>query len=137
MCKADHVGQWVSCEKYVNNLLVVTSVLFTGNQFAKYFSQCDSINLANISETTYNDYQACNLFPTVQHWWDETTKIMHKNFKDEPVVVAGDGQMDSPGYCVKYCVYTMMHELLNYILNMDVTDVSEADRNSACMESWL
>ena len=57
-----HVGQWASCEKvngiYISGLLVAASVLFTGNQFEKYYLQCDIINLANISETTYNDCQA-------------------------------------------------------------------------------
>ena len=59
---------------------------------------------------------------------------MHKNLKDEPVIVAGDVQMDSPGHCAKYCVYTMRHERFKYILNMDVVDVREADGKSACME---
>ena len=42
--------------EYSNNLLTADSILLTGNQFAKFSLQCDSINLAHISETSFNDH---------------------------------------------------------------------------------
>ena len=137
-CKNGHVGDWSSCDKirgiYSNNLLVASSVLMTGNQFAKHSFQCDSINLATISETTFNDYQDLYLHPAINCWWEAMKAKVYSSIGYEPVVVAGDGQMDSPGHCAKYCAYTLMHEQYKYILNMDLVDVREAEGKSACME---
>ena len=41
----------------------------------------------------------------------------------KPVVVAGDGQMDSPGFCAKNCTYALMHADLDYILHVEMVDV--------------
>jgi hypothetical protein len=40
---------------------------------------------------------------------------MFSTLEEQSAVVAGDGQMDSPGFCAKNCVYTLMHEDLNYV----------------------
>ncbi|CAB4019259.1 Hypothetical predicted protein [Paramuricea clavata] len=49
-------------------------------------------------------------------------------------VVAGDRQMDSPGFSAKNCVYTLMHEELDYVLHVEVVDVCHAQLKSVVME---
>ena len=51
----------------------------------------------------------------------------------KPVVVAGDGQMDSPGFSAKNCMYTLMHADLDYVLHMEL-DVRHSQLKSSVME---
>ena len=134
-CPKGHFSQWSSCDKingiYANNLLTAGSILLTGNQFAKFSLQCDSINLAHISETSFNDYQDKYLFPVVECCWKEMKDIIHESLRGDAVVAAGDGQMDSPGHSAKYCIYTIMDEDSHHILDQDVVDVRETNGKSS------
>ena len=42
--------------------------------------------------------------------------------------------MDSPGFSVKYCAYTMMEHYLNVIVDLEVIDKGEAGGSSTLME---
>ena len=53
---------------------------------------------------------------------------------NQPVVLAGDGQMDSPGFSAKNCVYTLMHAELDYVLHVELVDVWHSQLKSAVME---
>ena len=53
---------------------------------------------------------------------------------NQPVVLAGDGQMDSPGFSAKNCVYTLMHAELDYVLHVELVDVRHSQLKSAVME---
>ena len=55
-------------------------------------------------------------------------------FKNESLVLSGDGRMDSPGLSAKYCLYVMMHTFLNVILDVEVVDKREASGTSTLME---
>ena len=59
---------------------------------------------------------------------------MFSTLGDQSVVVAGDGQMDSPGFFAKNCGYTLMHEELNYVLHIELVDVRRSQLKSAVME---
>ncbi len=52
--------------------------------------------------------------------------VIHESLRGDAVVAAGDGQMDSPGHSLKYCIYTIMDE--------DVVDVQQAKGKSSVME---
>ena len=52
----------------------------------------------------------------------------------KPVVVAGDGQMDSPGFSAKNCTYILMHADLDYVLHVDLIDVCHSQLKSSVME---
>ena len=58
---------------------------------------------------------------------------MFNIFGDQPVVVPADGQMDSPGFSAKYCTYSLMHATLDYILHVEIVDVSHAQLKSSAM----
>ena len=55
-------------------------------------------------------------------------------FKNESLVLSGDGRTDSPGSSAKYCLYVMMHIFLNVILDVEVVDKREASGTSTLME---
>ena len=113
---ADHVGEWQSSKRvgslYVNNIQTAAALLFTGNNFTKLslFSKC--LSLVFFSPQGFYQCQRKYLVPSVHLWWND----MH-------VVVAGNGQMDSPGFSAKNCTYTLMHADLNYVLHVEFVDV--------------
>ena len=56
------------------------------------------------------------------------------NLKDDYVVLAGDGQMDSPGHSAKHCVYSVMDATNYYILHAENIDVRTTQHKSTVME---
>jgi len=49
-------------------------------------------------------------------------------------LVSGDGRMDSPGFCAKFCTYTVVDvETLN-IVDMQIIDKRSTDLKSTNME---
>ena len=59
---------------------------------------------------------------------------MYDSLGDEVVSVSGDGQMDSPGFSAKTCVYPLMHSSLEYMIHVEVVDVRHAQMKSTVME---
>ena len=59
---------------------------------------------------------------------------MFRSLEDHPVIVCGDGQMDSPGFSAKNCIYTLMHAELDYVLHVEVVDVRHSQLKSSVME---
>ena len=43
--------------------------------------------------------------------------------------------MDSPGYCAKYCTYTVMNQADKNILALEIVDKRETDLKSGLMEA--
>ena len=60
--------------------------------------------------------------------------VMYDALEDEPVSICGDGQMDSPGFSAKTCVYPLMHSSLEYMLHVEVVDVRHAQIKSTVVE---
>ena len=137
-CKAGHCGDWFSSNMvsrvYINNIQSAASILFTGNSFNKVSLLAKSLHLAFISSTTFLTYQKKYLAPQIHHMWKSTQLQMFEALGDQPVVVAGDGQMDSPGFSAKYCTYSLMHGTLDYILQVEIVDVRQAQLKSTVME---
>ena len=137
-CKAGHCGEWKSSKMvkklYVNNLLTAAALLFTGNNYTKLalFSKC--LSLAFFGSSSFHQYQKLYLAPQIHLWWADMQEKIFSSLGTQPVVVAGDGQMDSPGFSAKNCVYTLMHEELDYVLHVEVVDVRHAQMKSVVME---
>ena len=52
----------------------------------------------------------------------------------KPLVVAGDGRNDSPGYCAKYLTYTFMDVTTKKIVELQIVDCRESGLKSGNME---
>ena len=59
---------------------------------------------------------------------------MFEALGDQPVIVSGDGQMDSAGFSAKNCTYTLMHATSDYVLGVEVVDVRHSQLKSVVME---
>ena len=137
-CLAGHRGEWQSSKMvnkvYVNNIQAAASLLFTGNNFTKISLFTKTLSLVFFSSSTFHKYQRKSLAPVIHNWWKDMQEDMFQVLGQQPVVVAGDGQMDSPGFSAKNCVYTLMHEDLHYILHLELVDVRHAKLKSTVME---
>lgn len=137
-CQGGHCGEWHSSKMvnnlYVNNIQTASSILFTGNNFTKVSLLSKCLSLAMFSPTTFHLYQRKYLAPQINYWWNDMQNQMFSAIGNQPVVLSGDGQMDSPGFCAKNCTYTVMHAELDYILHVEMVDVRQSQMKSAVME---
>ena len=66
--------------------------------------------------------------------WNDMQVRMFSAIATKPVVVARDGQIDSPGFSAKNCTYTLMHAHLDYVLHVELVDVRNSQLQSSVME---
>lgn len=137
-CQAGHCGDWRSSKMvnklYVNNLLAASALLFSGNNYTKMSLFAKFMSLSFFISSTYHQYQKKFLVPQIQSWWKDMQDRMFSVLSNQPIIVAGDGQMDSPGFSAKNCVYTLMHAELDYILHVELVDVRHSNLKSSTME---
>ena len=57
-----------------------------------------------------------------------------KELADSQVILAGDGQCDSPGTCAKYLSYYLMDNVSNYIVHIEIFDKRMVGGKSCNME---
>ena len=133
-CKKGHGGVWnlssVICQKhnqnvYVTPTLLSSAVLISGNNFDKLslFAKC--LNWNFVSQTHFTRSQSLYAAPCIKDFRSKMKTMFWEAYKDESVTLSGDGRMDSPGFCAKYCLYVMMDTFLNVILDVEVADKRE------------
>ena len=57
-------------------------------------------------------------------------------FKGESTILCGDGRNDSPGHSAKYCVYVLMEQFVDVIVDLVVVDKRETGGVSTNMEVY-
>ena len=91
----------------------------------------------------FNHYNILYVFLLIQfrfiQWERENIDFLidvsvFRNLQDNYIVVAGDGQMDSPGHSAKHCVYSLMDATNYYILHVENIDVRITKHKSSVME---
>ncbi|XP_041427106.1 uncharacterized protein LOC121396333 [Xenopus laevis] len=117
----------------VGNVLSSAAILYSGCNFYKVREMFDLLGLGFISHNTYYRYQRELLFPVIDVHWQQEQRRLHDAFSGIKLCLAGDGQCDSPGYSVKYCVYSFMEVDTKRIVDFEVVQVTEA-KTSAAME---
>ncbi|XP_062511255.1 uncharacterized protein LOC134187154 [Corticium candelabrum] len=125
-CKKFHQGSWSSaqCKSqngypfFINNLLFAASVFLSGNSFSKISLLCQFFRLNSISQSTFDRIQNAIL----------------ADIGDRPVVLAGDGHCDSPGFSAKYCVYSLMDIATRKVVDVQFVGKRETELKSPRME---
>lgn len=135
-CLAHHTCIWNSQpiinNTPVGNLLICSSILFTGNTFARVqnFSSC--LGLKFISARAFYKHQDRYLFPVVNDAWEkESFKVMEELSNAEIVKLNGDGRCDSPGHNAKYGTYTFMDSQSKKVATFSVVQVTEVTSSNA------
>ena len=66
--------------------------------------------------------------------WSETRETNLADIANCPVVLAGDGRNDSPGFSAKYCVYSLMDCESHKVIDVQIVDKRDVDLKSMRME---
>jgi hypothetical protein len=142
-CSEGHFGFLTSsrklCEKngqniYVNTLLLAAAVLISGNNFDKMELFSKFLGLSFISKATYNRIQTHYVIPEVKIYWEEMKNKIWDVLAGESTILCGDGRNDSPGHSAKYCMYALMEQHLEVIVDVEVVDKRETGGVSTNME---
>lgn len=142
-CSNGHVGCWSSsqvlCNKggadiYANSFLLAAGLLITGNNYDKLALFFKFLRLEFICRSTYNRMQRNYLIPEIKSFWYDMKSGIWETLQEEPTVLCGDGRNDSPGHNAKYCVYVLMEQFLEVIVDIEVVDKRETAGISTNME---
>lgn len=142
-CKNSHYGVWhsssVLCDKhnkkvFLTPTLLASAVLLSGNNFEKLSLYAKCLNLNFVSQSSFTRVQSPYAVPAIKEMWDRMKVKVWDIFKDDVVLLCGDGRMNSPGFSAKYCLYTMMDHYLNVIVYLEVVDKREAGGTPTLME---
>ena len=92
------------------------------------------LGLSFPSKSTFFRVQRLYVIPAVTEWWKWQQEIIFEELKDQDLVVAGDGQCDSPGFTAKNLCYYLMDVTTSYIIELEVLDKRETNMKSVTME---
>ena len=143
-CINGHSKKWLSSEVlsykqgqpvYLNDSLLPTAILVSGNNYDKFGLLCKALGLSIISKNTFMRFQKHCAAPVIEEVWGEMNELVRKVFKDfEGVCLCGDGRFDSPGHSARYCVYTIMEHFTYVVVDFEVVGKRETGGNSTTME---
>ena len=135
-CMKHHALTWNSQPTInraaVGNLLIASSILFTGNTYTHLQNFASCFGLKFLSERVFYKHQKHYLFPVINDAWKkEEACVMEQLANQEVVNLNGDGRCDSPGHNAKYGTYTMMETDTGKIATFNVVQVSEVTSSNA------
>lgn len=84
-------------------------------------------------QSSFTRMQHTYLVPAIEEKWDEHLRSFQAELDDKDVLL-GDGCMDSPGHCAKYCTYSMMENDRKKIIAIETLDKREVGKKSTNME---
>lgn len=144
-CPNGHGGYWVSsqvlCLKsgqdiFSTSVLLALGLLLSGNHYDKIMLFCKSVGLNFISRQTFQRIQKHYIIPSISSFWNDMKAEVWKALENEQLVLCGDGRNDSPGHSAKYCVYVLMEQFLDIIVDIEVTDKRQTGGVSTNMEVY-
>ena len=74
------------------------------------------------------------MIPAVTEWWKWQQEKIFEELKDQELVVAGNGQCDSPGFTAKNLCYYLMDLTTSYVIELEVLDKRKTNMKSVMME---
>ena len=138
LCKSKHVSTWFSQPTknniFLGNLLLASSIVFSGGTFKPFHDMVDIMRLQVISKSTFYWFQNKYIFGTINKVYKLYQDRILSHVDKNSVRLGGDGRHDSPGHNAKYCTYSVMEQTSSEILHFHVTHVAETDGNSNLME---
>lgn len=107
------------------NILISSSILFSGCLPEKSIRFLRNFKCATISNRIFYSHQKSYLLPSVFYIWDKHQQalITHLVSEGKLLVLGGDGRADSPGHCAKYSTYSMIELTHNVVLDVQVVQV--------------
>ena len=138
-CNAGHAGgRWAAqptCEGVrAGNLILASSLLFSGNSYQKIGMMFKFCNIQYFSHTLFYQYQNLFIAPAVKDFWEQQKKKLCDERSGKDIILSGDGRNDSPGHSAQYCTYSLADMKDKAILEMTIVDVRQAAGKSNNME---
>ena len=137
-CLSGHKGRFCTSHKvkglYANNIQTAASILLSGNNLMKVNRMFQFCSMPTIAKDMFLRYQNSLFFPVVQEWWDWNKRNIIEGLHNKEVVLAGDGQCDSPGKTAKYLCYYLLDITSSYVVHCEVMDKRMVGGKSATME---
>ncbi|XP_073410603.1 uncharacterized protein [Dendrobates tinctorius] len=132
-CRSGHTRLlWESQPRHgyqpLGNVLLSAAVLFSGSSFLTSQHMFKLLNVKSIDKTTYCKNQSMYLFPAINHQWKEEQKAVIQSIRERPLCIAGDRQLDNPGFSPKYSVYSLMDVGSKKICSFSVEPVTSEVR---------
>ncbi|KAM4018390.1 uncharacterized protein ACNLHF_007748 [Anomaloglossus baeobatrachus] len=128
-CRSGHTRLlWESQPRHgyqpLGNVLLSAAVLLSGSSFLKSQHMFKLLNVKSIDKTTYYKNQSMYLFPAINHHWKEEQKAVIRSIRERALCLAGDQQLDNPGFSPKYSVYSLMDMRSKKICSFSVEAVT-------------
>jgi hypothetical protein len=103
----------------IGNIVVAAGIFLSGLAFTSMQKFASTLGLAFISRTTYEDLVKRFVYPVLKStWYNQRLENLEKtSCQADRVMLAGDGQHDSPGFCAKYCIYSILNLTNNIIID--------------------
>ena len=133
-CSVGHFGSWSSskvlCQKkkqnvFTSNVMIAAGLFITGGYYEKFSLFCKFLGLKIISRSTFMRVQKRYVIPVIEQFWTKMKETIWHVFKGESTILCGDGRNDSPGHSAKYCVYVLMEQFVDVIVDLVVVDKRE------------
>ena len=117
----------------VGNLLISSSILFTGNTFTAVQNFASCLGLKIFREKTFHNTQEQYLFPVISEKWEDERNLIVQELKqrENKVILSGVGRCDSLGYNAKYGTYTFMDNETQKIVDFTVVQVTDVSLSNA------
>jgi solute carrier family 8 (sodium/calcium exchanger) len=126
-CTQRCVGAWYAQPKITGtpagNILLSSAILLTGGTFEQFKDFADMLKLPIMTSRTFYSYQSSLLFPTINHVYQRQKEALLATLGDQPVLVAGDGRCDSPGFSAKYSTYNLLDMTSGAIVTFSLNQV--------------
>ena len=126
----EHDSRWNSQSFHndipMGNIKMAAAIHFNAASLSKTLRVFETLNLAHISQSTYNRYKTTLLQPVVWNCWLEHQRILFDELHvmEGCLELAGDSRSDSPGHSAKYGSYCLMETRLNKIIHFELIQVS-------------
>uniref|UniRef100_A0A803K6I4 THAP-type domain-containing protein n=1 Tax=Xenopus tropicalis TaxID=8364 RepID=A0A803K6I4_XENTR len=107
----------------LGNVAMANAVLLSGSSFTKIKEFMEILGMPFYSPTIYRRYQRDYVFPSIDLAWKREKVNLLSEMSDRAVVLAGDGQFNSPGYSSQFCTYTMMDVSTKKVIAFSIDQV--------------
>ena len=106
VCRSSPLIQGIN----VSNMVFSGAAMLCGLSYSVLESVMSCLSVPYISASAFYRTNRVNLYPIIAKKWRTIRATTIEGLKDdEEVDVAGDGHYDSPGWCAKYCTYSILH----------------------------
>ncbi|XP_063312682.1 uncharacterized protein LOC134612265 [Pelobates fuscus] len=107
------------------NILSSAAVLLSGLHYSKLHEMFSILGVPYISKTVHSDYQKNFIFPVIHLHHTKDRHNIIDNLKDKAICLSGDGQSGHSVFSRKYCMYTLIEESTQKIIECNTIRVSE------------